>query len=153
MFRLIECDVFRAIAIWKLVFDFILLWRKICGIYVETVIKVYFSSTVACYGLYTTMLYICYGYVFALLLLPLSWVENLVQHFVPNLIIFRKGAVFLNSCYPFNAWFLSMVRHTLKVLQQILQDFQSVCDHFGTLCILGSIMHTKRLPFHPLLWV
>ena len=72
MFRLIECDVFRAIAIWKLVFDFTLLWRKICGIYVETVIKVYFSSTVACYGLYTTMLYIYYGYVFALLLLSLS---------------------------------------------------------------------------------
>ena len=26
---------------------------------------------------------------------------------------------------------------TLKILQQILQDFQSVSDHFGTLCIEG----------------
>ena len=24
---------------------------------------------------------------------------------------------------------------TLKILQQMLQDFQSVSDHFGTLCI------------------
>ena len=30
-----------------------------------------------------------------------------------------------------------MVRHTLKILQQMLQDFQSVSDHFGTLCIKG----------------
>ena len=28
-----------------------------------------------------------------------------------------------------------MVRHALKILQQILQDFESVPDHFGTLCI------------------
>ena len=28
-----------------------------------------------------------------------------------------------------------MVRHTLKILQHLLQDFQSVSDHFGTLCI------------------
>ena len=28
-----------------------------------------------------------------------------------------------------------MVRHTLKVLQQMLQDFKSVSDHFGTLYI------------------
>ena len=28
-----------------------------------------------------------------------------------------------------------MVRHTLKILQQMLQDFESVSDHFGTLCI------------------
>ena len=30
-----------------------------------------------------------------------------------------------------------MVRHTLKFLQQMLQDFKSVSDHFGTLCIKG----------------
>ena len=30
-----------------------------------------------------------------------------------------------------------MVRHTLKIFQQTLQDFQSVSDHFGTLCIKG----------------
>ena len=29
-----------------------------------------------------------------------------------------------------------MVRHTLKILQQMLQDFQSVPDHFQTLCII-----------------
>ena len=28
-----------------------------------------------------------------------------------------------------------MVRHTLKILQQMLQDFQNVSDHFGTLTI------------------
>ena len=30
-----------------------------------------------------------------------------------------------------------MVRHTLKILQQMQQDFLSVSDHFGTLCIKG----------------
>ena len=30
-----------------------------------------------------------------------------------------------------------MVNLTLKVLQQMLQDFQSVSDHFGTLRIKG----------------
>ena len=30
-----------------------------------------------------------------------------------------------------------MVRYTLKILQQMLQDFQSVSDHFGILCIKG----------------
>ena len=30
-----------------------------------------------------------------------------------------------------------MVRHTLKVLQHLLQVFKSVSDHFGTLCIKG----------------
>ena len=30
-----------------------------------------------------------------------------------------------------------MVRHTLKILQQILQDYWSLSDHFGTLCIKG----------------
>ena len=33
-----------------------------------------------------------------------------------------------------------MVRHTLKILQQMLQDFKSVSDHFGTLCIKGLIL-------------
>ena len=27
-----------------------------------------------------------------------------------------------------------MVRRTLKILQYLMQDFQSVSDHFGTLC-------------------
>ena len=31
-----------------------------------------------------------------------------------------------------------MVKHTLKILQQMMQDFESVFDHFGTL-------HIKRL--------
>ena len=30
-----------------------------------------------------------------------------------------------------------MVRHTLKILQQMLQDFKSVFYYFGTLCIKG----------------
>ena len=30
-----------------------------------------------------------------------------------------------------------MVRHTLKILQQMLQDFQSVPGHFGTLWTKG----------------
>ena len=28
-----------------------------------------------------------------------------------------------------------MVRNTFKILQHLLQDFKSVSDHFGTLCI------------------
>ena len=34
-----------------------------------------------------------------------------------------------------------MVRHTLKILQALLQDFKSVSDHFGTLRIEG--LHLK----------
>ena len=30
-----------------------------------------------------------------------------------------------------------MVRRTLKILQHLQQDFESVSDHFGTLCIEG----------------
>ena len=30
-----------------------------------------------------------------------------------------------------------MVKHTLKILQQMQQDFQSVSDHFGTSYIKG----------------
>ena len=30
-----------------------------------------------------------------------------------------------------------MVRHTLKIFQQMLQDFQSVSGHFVALCIKG----------------
>ena len=30
-----------------------------------------------------------------------------------------------------------MVRHTLKILQQMLQDIYSVSDQFGALCIKG----------------
>ena len=32
---------------------------------------------------------------------------------------------------------LEMIRHTLKILLQMLQDFYSVSDHFGTLSIKG----------------
>ena len=28
-----------------------------------------------------------------------------------------------------------MVRHTLKILQHVRQNFESVSDHFGALCI------------------
>ena len=40
-----------------------------------------------------------------------------------------------------------MAKHTLKILQQMLQDFYSVFDHFGTLCIKGllSEIHCKEL--------
>ena len=34
-----------------------------------------------------------------------------------------------------NAQHAIMVRHILKILQQILQDFQSASDQFRTLCI------------------
>ena len=30
-----------------------------------------------------------------------------------------------------------MVRQTLKILQHLLQDFKSLSDHFGALCIKG----------------
>ena len=30
-----------------------------------------------------------------------------------------------------------MVKHNLKILQQMLEDFKSVSDHFGMLCIKG----------------
>ena len=37
-----------------------------------------------------------------------------------------------------------MVRHTLKILQHLLQDFYSVPDHFGTLCIKGlKLVHEQ----------
>ena len=42
-----------------------------------------------------------------------------------------------------------MVRHTLKILQQMLQEYQSVSEHFGMLCIKGLslvlyLQETKR---------
>ena len=38
-----------------------------------------------------------------------------------------------------------MVRLTLKILQRMLQDFYSVSDHFGTLCIKGlKTIHPRR---------
>ena len=40
-----------------------------------------------------------------------------------------------------------MVRHTLKIMQQMLQDFQSVSDHFGELCIKGLKSVLERLLF------
>ena len=36
-----------------------------------------------------------------------------------------------------------MVRHTLKTLQQILQDFKSVSDHFTTLQSKGLIAEKR----------
>ena len=38
-----------------------------------------------------------------------------------------------------------MVRHSLKVLQEILQDFKSVPDHFGTLSIKGLMTFNRYL--------
>ena len=32
-----------------------------------------------------------------------------------------------------------MVRHTLNILQQMLQDIEYVSDHFGKFCIKGLI--------------
>ena len=37
-----------------------------------------------------------------------------------------------------------MVRHTLKILQQMLQDFESVFDHFGTLYFKGLRLGNKK---------
>ena len=37
-----------------------------------------------------------------------------------------------------------MVRHTFKILQHLLQDFLSVSDHFGPLCI--QVLTTKTTP-------
>ena len=37
-----------------------------------------------------------------------------------------------------------MVKRTLKILQHLLQDFESVFDHFGTLCIKGLIEAVTR---------
>ena len=34
-----------------------------------------------------------------------------------------------------------MIRHTLKILQQMLQDFKSVSDHFTTLRSKGLMQH------------
>ena len=38
-----------------------------------------------------------------------------------------------------------MVRHTLKILQHLLQNFESVSDHFGTLCIKGLTLFSHNL--------
>ena len=43
---------------------------------------------------------------------------------------------------PITAQCPKMVRHTLKILQQMLQAFQSVSDHFTTLRSKG-LMITK----------
>ena len=43
------------------------------------------------------------------------------------------------SLLPFTLQCRKMVRHTLKTLQQMLQDFQSVSDHFTTLQSKGLI--------------
>ena len=45
-----------------------------------------------------------------------------------------------------------MVRHTLKILQQMLQDFKSEPDHFGALRIKGSSeFKSINLPLFPYL--
>ena len=41
-----------------------------------------------------------------------------------------------------------MARHTLKILQQMLQDLKSVSDHFGTLCSKGLTMNSFLFFFH-----
>ena len=38
-----------------------------------------------------------------------------------------------------------MVRHTLKILQQILQDFKSVSDHFATCEVNGLKFEQRKL--------
>ena len=43
-----------------------------------------------------------------------------------------------------------MVRQTLKILQQMLQDFKSVSDHFGTLCMNG--LKQERLFYYSQLY-
>ena len=42
-----------------------------------------------------------------------------------------------------------MVRHTIKILQQMLQDFKSESAHFGTLCIKGLIAGMLMLLVKP----
>ena len=37
-----------------------------------------------------------------------------------------------------------MVKHTFKILEHLLQDFKSVSDHFGTLCIKESTALVKK---------
>ena len=41
------------------------------------------------------------------------------------------------------------IRHTLKILQQMLQDFQSVSDHFWALCIKGYLSFAQIRKTHP----
>ena len=50
--------------------------------------------------------------------------------------------------YPFDAQRPKMVRYTLKILQQVLQDFLSVLDHFGTLYIKGLREKMKYLLYN-----
>ena len=43
-----------------------------------------------------------------------------------------------------------MFRHTLGILLHLLQDFQIVSDHFGTLCVKGvklfaNLLHSSLL--------
>ena len=41
-----------------------------------------------------------------------------------------------------------MVRHSLKIMQQMVQDFLSVSEHFGTLCIKGLKNTFKKYTFN-----
>ena len=36
---------------------------------------------------------------------------------------------------------------TLKILQQVVQDFQSVSDHLGTLCIEGLRLQAAEIVY------
>ena len=77
---------------------------------------------------------------------------------IPQIITYKYLAVsneigsnlHFSSAYFFgfnlNAWRPKMVRHTLKILQQMLQDFESVSDHFGSLCI-------NRLTYNIICWM
>ena len=49
----------------------------------------------------------------------------------------NKNVTFFPS--PFHAHCPKMVRHILTMLKRILQDFYSVTEHFGKLCIKGNI--------------
>ena len=40
-----------------------------------------------------------------------------------------------------------MATRTLTILQHMLKDFQSVSNHFGSLCIKAIFVHTKILNF------
>ena len=49
--------------------------------------------------------------------------QNIPAYAKPN---FTKA----NGAYPFNVQCLKMIRYTLKILRQMLQNFQSVSDLF-----------------------
>ena len=52
----------------------------------------------------------------------------------------------------FTSQYRKMVRHTLKILQQMLQDLLSVSDHFTTLRSNGLILYTVTEKYRNDLW-